>query len=411
MGFIAEFKSLSRPQRMAVWAGYLGWTLDAFDFFLMVFVLKAVAESFNADVKDVAEALFFTLAARPVGALVFGLLAERIGRQPVLVMVVISFSVLSALSGLAQSLGQLLLIRAVFGFAMGGEWGVGASLAMETIPPKARGVVSGLIQSGYPSGYLLASLAFFLFFDLIGWRGMFFLGLAPALLVLFVRMHVEESPVFTERTERHSLGQALGSLVTHWKLALYLVVLMAVFNSFSHGTQDLYPTFLQKERGYDTQLTGLIAIVMNVGAITGAMLFGPLSERIGRRRAIVAASLCALPVIPLWVYAPPLPTLGPVLLAFGGFLMQVAVQGAWAIVPAHLNELSPPAVRAMFPGFVYQLGNLAASRNAVWQAGIAESHNNDYALALAVVGAAAAIVLAGWTLLGPERNGEALGGR
>lgn len=409
MGFIGQFKSLSRSQRMAVWAGYLGWTLDAFDFFLMVFVLKAVAESFNASIADVSEALFFTLAARPVGALVFGLLAERIGRQPVMIMVVLGFSVLSALSGLAQNLGQLLLIRAVFGFAMGGEWGVGASLAMETIPPKARGVVSGLIQSGYPSGGLLAGLAYFLFFDLIGWRGMFFLGLAPALLVLFVRLHVEESPVFAAREEKHSLRQVLGVLVQNWKLALYLVVLMTAFNSFSHGTQDLYPTFLQKERGYDTHLTGLISIIMHVGAITGAMLFGPLSERIGRRRAIAAACMCALPVIPLWVYAPPLPFWGPVLLACGAFLMQIAVQGAWAIVPAHLNELSPPALRAMFPGLVYQLGNLIAARNAVWQAGLAESHGNDFALALALVGGGAALVLSVWAWVGPERRGEALG--
>lgn len=411
MGFISEFKSLSRPQRMAVWAGYLGWTLDAFDFFLMVFVLKAVADSFHASIADVSEALFFTLAARPLGALVFGLLAERIGRQPVLVMVVLGFSVLSALSGLAQNLGQLLLIRAVFGFAMGGEWGVGASLAMETIPPKARGVVSGLIQSGYPSGGLLAGLAYFLFFDMIGWRGMFFLGLAPALLVLFVRLHVEESPVFAERTEHHTPGQVVAILLKNWKLALYLIVLMAAFNSFSHGTQDLYPTFLQKERGYDTHVTGIISIIMHFGAIVGAMMFGPLSERIGRRRAIVAACLCALPVIPLWVYAPPLPFWGPVLLTCGAFLMQVAVQGAWAIVPAHLNELSPPALRAMFPGLVYQLGNLVAARNAVWQAGLAESHGNDFALALALVGGGAALLLSAWSWFGPERRGEMLGGR
>ncbi|MDE2562333.1 MAG: MFS transporter [Sphingomonadales bacterium] len=406
MGIIADFKSLSRPQRTAVWAGYLGWTLDAFDFFLLVFMLKAIAAAFGSDIKSVAAAITFTLAARPVGALVFGLVAERYGRRPVLVMVILAFSVLSALSGAAQSLGQLLLIRTVFGFAMGGEWGVGASLAMETIPPRVRGVVSGLIQSGYPSGYLLASLVYYLFFDAIGWRWMFVLGLAPALFVLYVRVHVEESPVFAARA-RQAGGSPLaplGDIVRHWKLALYLVVLMAAFNFFSHGTQDLYPTFLQKQREYDTHLTGLIAMVMNVGAITGAMLFGPLSDRFGRRRTIAIASLLALPVLPLWAFAP-----GAVLLGAGAFLMQVSVQGAWAIVPAHLNELSPPAVRAMFPGFVYQLGNLVASGNAVWQAGFAERHGDDYAMALAVFAAVTAVVLAVWVLLGPERSGGELG--
>ncbi|WP_338467758.1 MFS transporter [Novosphingobium sp. ZN18A2] len=407
MRFIDDFRALSRPQRTAVWAGYLGWTLDAFDFFLMVFLLPEIATTFGTNVKSVAVAIMLTLAARPVGALVFGLLAERIGRRPVLVMVVLGFSVLSALSGAAQTLTQLLVVRTVFGFAMGGEWGVGASLAMETIPPKVRGIVSGLIQSGYPSGYLLASAVYYLFFDSIGWRWMFVLGLAPAMFVLFVRLHVEESPVFAER--EHAPGSSpfapLADLGRYWKLALYLVVLMAAFNAFSHGTQDLYPTFLKVQRGFDTQTTGTIAIVMNIGAITGAMLFGPLSDRIGRRRAIVFASLLALPLIPLWVF-----TTGAIVLAIGGFLMQVSVQGAWAIVPAHLNELSPPAIRAMFPGFVYQLGNLAASGNDVWQAGFAEAHGNDYALALALFGGVTAVILAIWVMFGPERSGEALHG-
>lgn len=402
VGLVADFKGLSRPQRTAVWAGYLGWTLDAFDFFLLVFMLKAIAETFHSDIKSVAAAITFTLAARPVGALVFGLVAERYGRRPVLVMVILAFSVLSALSGAAQSLTQLLVIRTVFGFAMGGEWGVGASLAMETIPPRVRGAVSGLIQSGYPSGFLIASLVYFLFYDAIGWRWMFVLGLAPALFVLYVRMHVEESPVFAARDKAAAVSPLapLMDIARHWKLALYLVVLMTAFNFFSHGTQDLYPTFLQKQREYDTHLTGLIAMVMNLGAITGAMLFGPLSDRFGRRRTIALASLLALPVLPLWAFAP-----GAVLLGVGAFAMQVSVQGAWAIVPAHLNELSPPAVRAMFPGFVYQLGNLIASGNAVWQTGFAERHGDDYAMALAVFGAVTAVALALWVLLGPERSG------
>lgn len=402
MTLIEEWRGLAKPQRTAVWAAYLGWTLDAFDFFLMVMSLKAIAEAFGTPVKTVSEALFYTLAMRPLGALAFGWLAERIGRRPVLVIVVLSFSALSALSGLAQSLAQLLLIRALFGFAMGGEWGIGASLAMETIPPRLRGPVSGLIQSGYPSGFLLASAAYALFFDHIGWRGMFFLGLAPALFVLFVRLHVQESPMFTARRGQ-AVGHPVGAVFRHWKVALYLIVLMTLFNSFSHGTQDLYPTFLQKQQHYGTQLTGLIAIVMNCGAITGAMIFGIWSERIGRRRTIAAACTLALVVLPLWVWAP-----SPALLAVGAFLMQAGVQGCWAMVPAHLNELAPPAARALFPGFVYQLGNLLSSYNVVIQTGIAEHRGDDYAFALALFGGTVAVLLAVWAQLGPERRGEAL---
>ena len=391
---------LTRPQKMAILAGYLGWTLDAFDFFLLVFMLNAISKSFGTDIHAVSYALQLTLAARPVGALVFGWLADRFGRRPVLVAVVLLFSVFSALSGLAQSLGQLLLIRALFGFAMGGEWGIGASLVMETIPKRSRGIVSGLLQSGYPSGYLLASIAYFLLFDHIGWRGMFFVGLAPALLVFVVRMHVEESPVFLAQRAKPAEG-ALRALARHWKVALYLIVLMTAFNFFSHGTQDIYPTFLQKQHGFDTHLTGTLAIIMNVGAIVGAMIFAPLSQRIGRRRAIMLASALALPVIPLWAFGSSL-----VLLAVGGFLIQVAVQGAWGVVPAYLNEMSPPAVRAMFPGLVYQLGNLIASPNLPMQTRIAESHGGNYGFALALVTGITALVLVTWTALGPDPERE-----
>ncbi|MDE2303606.1 MAG: MFS transporter [Sphingomonadales bacterium] len=402
MAEAAQALRLRPAQRMVIAATWLGWTLDAFDFFLMVFVQKAIATAFHTSAGAVAEALFLTLAARPLGALAFGWLADRIGRRPVLMAVVLLFSGFSALSGLATSLPQLLLIRAAFGFAMGGEWGIGASLAMESIPARLRGRVSGLLQAGYPSGYLLASLAFALLFDRIGWRGMFFLGIAPAFLVLLIRLHVEESPAFVRDREAKP-GDTLAELARNWKLALYLIVLMTAFNFFSHGTQDEYPLFLQTQRHFGTRLTGIIGIVMNIGAICGAFLIGPLSERIGRRRAIVIASLCALPLIPLWVW-----TTSPVPVALGAFLMQAAVQGAWAVVPAYLNELSPAGLRAMFPGFVYQLGNLLASRIAVIQAGIAESHHGDFALALGSVAALTAGVLAVWSSLGPEPRGARL---
>jgi SHS family lactate transporter-like MFS transporter len=400
MGLLAGDSGLTRPQKTAIWASYLGWTLDAFDYFLMVFLLKAIGEEFHAGIEQVSEALFLTLAARPVGALVFGWLGDRFGRRPVLMVVILLFSLFSGLSGLAGSLPQLLFSRACFGFAMGGEWGLGASLVMETIPARLRGPVSGLLQAGYPTGYFIASLVYYLFFDAIGWRAMFFIGILPALFVLFIRSKVEESPTFEARRGQAHPG-VLPVLAQHWKLVLYLVVLMTAMNFLSHGTQDLYPTFLQKQRGFDTHTTGLLAIVLNAGSIVGSLAMGFLAERIGRRRNLALGCLLVLPVIPLWVYS------GALLpLALGAFLMGVAVQGAWGNIPAYLNELSPPAVRAMFPGLVYQLGNLIASRVSPIQAGIAEGRGGDYAYALAVVTAVTAAVLIAWIWFGPERREE-----
>ena len=398
MSLVADLKSLEPSQRSAIWASYLGWTLDAFDYFLLVFMLKSIAKDFGTDVTAVSQAIFLTLAARPIGAFCFGWLAERFGRRPVLMADIILFSVLEFASGFAPSLFSLLVLRFLFGVAMGGEWGLGASLVMESIPPRLRGPVSGLLQSGYPSGYFVASLVYFLLFDTIGWRGMFMVGVAPALLVLLIRIHVKESPAF-EASQKQPRANPLAELVRHWKIALYMIVLMAAFNAFSHGTQDLYPTFLQQQHHFDTHLTGTLTAIMNVGAIVGGIAFGIWSESIGRKRAIIIASALALPILPLWAF-----TSTPLLLGVGAFLMQVAVQGAWGIVPVHLNELSPDAVRALFPGFAYQLGNLLMSRNGVFQAQIAESHGNNYGLALALFGGVTAVVIVFWTAIGPERR-------
>ena len=398
MSLIADLKSLEPSQRSAIWASYLGWTLDAFDFFLMVFMLSAIAKEFGTDVKAVAEGVFLTLAARPLGAFVFGWLAEHFGRRPVLMADIIFFSVFELASGFAPTLTSLLVLRFLFGVGMGGEWGLGASLVMESIPAKLRGPVSGLLQSGYPSGYFVASLVYFLLFDTIGWRGMFMVGVAPAFLVLLIRINVKESPVFEARRGKPRVNPVM-ELVRNWKIALYLVVLMTAFNFFSHGTQDLYPTFLQKQHHFDTHTVGILAAVMNVGAIVGGISFGIWSEKIGRKRAIIVASLLALPVIPLFAFGTT-----PVLLGLGAFLIQIAVQGAWGIVPVHLNELSPPLARSLFPGFAYQLGNLIASKNAPIQAGIAEARGDNYAFALALVCGITAIVIAIWTSLGPERK-------
>jgi len=394
------FHELSRKQRSTVLASYLGWTLDAFDFFILVFILEDVAREFGTDVKDVTYAIFLTLAARPLGALVFGIAADRFGRRPVLMINILAFSLLEFASGLAPSLGSFFVLRALFGIAMGGEWGVGASLAMETIPPRTRGAVSGILQAGYPSGYLLASVAYFGLYALIGWRGMFFVGALPALLVVFVRSKVEESPAFLAHASAEQDADIVGTLRPFTGRFFYAVVLMTAFNFFSHGTQDLYPTFLSSQHHFAPRTVGLIAIVYNIGAILGGIFFGALSERIGRRRGIVIAAVGAIFVIPLWAYGT-----SPVALAAGSFLMQFAAQGAWGIVPVHLNELSPHEVRGTFPGFAYQTGNLLASVTAPLQASIAEVNGGDYALALTLVATIVAIVLAGLTAFGIEARG------
>ncbi len=374
---------------------------DAFDFFLVVFALERIAGDLGTNVKSVTYAIFLTLAMRPLGAFLFGRWADHIGRRPVLMLNVVLYSVMEFASAFAPTLTVFLVLRALFGVAMGGEWGVGASLAMESIPARSRGAVSGILQSGYPTGYLLAAIIFGLLYDHIGWRGMLMVGAAPAILVLWVLRGVPESKAWvSNRAKKSSLWAGLSG---HWRLVVYAVVLMTVFNFFSHGTQDLYPTFLRSQRGFSTATISRVAIVYNIGGICAGIFTGWLSSRIGRRRAIALAALLALPVLPFWTYGGSAVALGA-----AAFFMQLMVQGAWAVVPAHLNELSPPSLRATFPGVVYQLGNLLASSNLTLQTIIANHHGSetqpDYAFALALVCGIIAPSLALLALLGPERR-------
>jgi SHS family lactate transporter-like MFS transporter len=396
---LTPFAELTSRERHAFFASLGGWALDAFDFFLYVFAIRGIARDFHSEVSGVAEGIFWTLAMRPLGALFFGYLAERHGRRPILMVNVVSYSLCELGSAFAPNLATLLVLRALFGIAMGGEWGIGAALALETLPAKNRGFFSGLLQEGYVLGYLLASIVFKCLFDRIGWRGMFVLGMAPALLVLYVRRSVDESPAWVAGTQiKHArAGDLWAAISREFPRLLFLVVLMACFNAFSHGSQDLYPTFLQVQHRFDASTTGTIAIVYNLGALCGGVFFGALSERIGRRRAIALAASLALPVIPLWAFSA-----SALLFAIGGFAMQFMIQGAWGVVPAHLNELSPPAVRAILPGFAYQLGNLAMAKMAPFQAAIAEAHGNDYARVLAWTVGIVSIVLSVMTLLGRE---------
>lgn len=401
MGLLDNFTQLSRPQRHAFFASLAGWSLDAFDFFIFIFCIKAISTDFHTDIKTVTEGTFLTLAMRPLGALVFGWLAEKYGRRPILMLNVISYSLFEFASAFAPNLATLLVLRALFGFAMGGEWGVGAALALETLPAKGRGFFSGLLQEGYVIGFLLASVLFTFAFDHVGWRGMFILGALPALLVFYIRRTVDESPAWIEDAQkrRMTLGETWQVLRAHLPTLLFMIALMACFNAFSHGSQDLYPTFLQVQHHFDTATIGTIAIVFNIGALVGGVFFGALSERIGRKRAIALAALLALPMIPLWAYSST-----PAMFMLGAFLMQFMVQGAWGIVPAHLNEISPASVRAILPGFAYQLGNFVMSRLSPIQAGLAEAHGNDYASVLSIWIAIVALTLTVVTLLGPEAS-------
>lgn len=405
MSLLAPLRELDSTQRHTVLASFLGWTLDAFDYFLLTFVIVTVAKEFEVATTQVIYALFLTLAARPLGALLFGRLADRFGRRPILMLDVVLFSVFELATAFATSLTMLLVLRFLFGVAMGGEWGIGASLAMESIPAKARGAVSGLLQSGYPCGFFLAALANWLLVDHIGWRGLFVVGAIPALLVLYIRRKVPESTVWQAGQNTGRRPGLLESMKGHWKLAIYLMLLMMAFNMFSHGSQDLYHTFEESSLHLPTGSTAAFVLValLNLGALVGGLYFGALSERIGRRKAMMIAALLAIPVIPLWMHGGSL-----ILLGLGAFLIQVMVQGAWGVVPSHLNELSPALVRGTLPGFAYQMGNLLAAVTATAQNWLAQRHGGDFAFAMSwwMVGVALLLALLLW--LGPEARGVGL---
>jgi SHS family lactate transporter-like MFS transporter len=412
MSVLAPFRQLTRPQRHTFVAAFLGWTLDSLDFFLLIFCVKAIAGEFHSQPSAVLGAVFLTQAFRPVGALLFGVLADRYGRRPILMINILGFSVIELACAFAPSLSVLLALRALFGIAMGGEWGVGAALAFETLPTEGRGAFSGILQEGYAMGSILASAAFALFFHWIGWRGLFILGAAPALLVFYVQARVQESPVWLAGAGKRQARSAdparsaitgdFTRLLAFLPTFLFLVLLMTAFMSFSHGTQDVYPTFLSVQARLSPQTVGLIGVLYGLGSIAGGIAFGSLSEKLGRKRAIVTAALLSIPVIPLYAYGHSALTLG-----IGAVLMQFMVQGAWGVVPAYLTELTPAPVRATAPGLAYQLGGLITSWNGKAQALAAERWGN-YPAVLAVTVIVVALSLAALAMLGREAKGQDL---
>jgi SHS family lactate transporter-like MFS transporter len=408
MEVVDAIRGLTPEQRNTFLASFLGWTLDAFDYFILPLTYASIAADFHAPEAVVLTALTLTLAMRPVGAFIFGALADRFGRRIPLMIDILLFSILELASAFAPTLTVFIILRALFGIAMGGEWGLGAALALESLPAKSRGLFSGLLQQGYAFGYLLAAAVTWLAFAHIGWRGMFILGSLPALLVLFMRSRVPESPVWQKEKHATSVGfnpiTFVIGLGKRWPIFLFAIALMTAFNCMSHGTQDLYPRLLA-QHGLDINALSFVTIIANLGAITGGTLFGALSQKYGRRKAIVGAALMGLIAAPFWAKAS-----GMALLAVSGFVMQFAVQGAWGVIPAHLTELAPAELRASFPGLSYQLGNLFASASAQFEGYLANGPYHltnggaDYAKALLVFIVIVLIAVALLAGFGPERR-------
>lgn len=442
---LAALRGWTATQRNVVITAYLGWTLDAFDFLMLTLITKDIAEEFHKPATALGLVITGTLALRPVGAFIFGRLADRFGRRPILMLNVLTYSALAFASAFAPDFTTFLILRCLFGVAMGGEWGVGSSLAMEHMRPESRGIVSGLLQTGYPTGGLIAAAAAAFLLPDHSWRFLVMLSVIPALLVVFIRMGVPESPHWQRGQQQVSAIKADGlaygligvtltiigqlslftdllkplglpmivsivSLVAglaltplafgrkYWGLALFAMLMMAAFNSLSHGTQDFYSNFLRIQMHFDASTASSIIAVGSLGAICGGITSGTLSQIIGRRRMITIGALAVLPMIPMWVFY----AHGMAQFMAAVFALQFCVQGAWGVVPAHLNELSPGDVRGTFPGFVYQVGNLLSAVVPYSQTYLVEHHQWQYGQALALVAVGAALTIAVLVNLGPE---------
>jgi SHS family lactate transporter-like MFS transporter len=383
-------------------AGCFGWLLDAFDFFLVTFCLTAIAKEFHKSDSAIALVITMTLVFRPIGGFVFGLLADRYGRRRPLMINIGAFAVVEVLTGLAPNYAVLLAARALFGIVMGGQWGVGASLVMEKAPAGKRGMLSGLLQEGYAAGNVLAGLSFFFLYGRLGWRPLFFLGSIPAILVvIFIHFYVKESEVWTNVKVR-SWGEQCREVASHWKLFAYLLAFMTMMLFASHGTQDMYPVFLQRQWHFSFMRRSAITAFSGVGAILGGIVVGHLSDRWGRRRAIITAFVMGIVVIPVWAFAP-----NQIVLVLGAFMMQFIVQGAWGVIPAHLAELSPDSARAFIPGFAYQSAGVLASSVVYIEAIYAEK--TSYATAMALTAVSVFILASIVAAIGQERRGHTFG--
>jgi MFS transporter, SHS family, lactate transporter len=403
---------LTPDQRNAFTAALLGWTMDAFDYFIVVLVYADIAETFGESKEKVAFLTTVTLLMRPIGALIFGLWADRVGRRIPLIVDVLFYSTVGFLCAFAPSFTVLIVLRLLYGIGMGGEWGLGAALAMEKIPTKRRGFFSGVLQQGYAVGYLLAAASFLLISEVFGlsWRWLFGLSIVPALISLLIRTRVQESEVWKESRDQMKVTQtSFRDIFLNAKVLRrfgYLILLMTAFNWMSHGTQDVYPTFLkatdQGGAGLAESTALIIAIIYNIGAIIGGLTFGGASEKYGRRYTIAFCAVLGLPIVPLFAYST-----SAAMLCLGSFLMQIMVQGAWGVIPAHLTEMSPDAIRGFYPGVTYQLGNVFAALNLPIQEHLAASHGYPFALTVTIVPVFIVVIVV--VLLGKEAKGIEFG--
>ncbi len=396
----AQHRDASKTDIPAVIAGFSGWLLDAFDFFLVTFCLTAIAADMHKTDAQISLIITATMLARPLGGLIFGYLADKYGRRGPLMINMAAYAVAGVLSGLAPNYTVLLIVRFLFGVVMGGTWGVGASLAMEGASARHRGVLSGLLQQGYSAGNVMAALFYFFCFEHIGWRMLFILSALPAVpLILYLRFFVHESAVWKQAVRgRVSVGQQAREILVHWKLFVYLLVFMTMMLFASHGTQDMYPTFLQRQWHFTPERRSMITAISGIGAILGGLNFGYFSDVLGRRKAIVGAFVLGILVVPLWAYAP-----SQGLLIVGAVLMQFMVQGAWGVIPAHLAELSPSSIRALLPGFAYQCAGVIASSVVFIEAVYAQ--RTSYATAMALTAVTVFVLASVMALLGREKRG------
>ncbi|GLB38825.1 putative MFS general substrate transporter [Lyophyllum shimeji] len=409
-------------------SGWLAWTCDAIDFFAVSLSVSRLQVQFNKKTNDITTAITLTLLFRTVGAIIFGVLSDRFGRKWPLVGNLALISLLQLGGGFVQTFRQFLALRSLFGIGMGGIWGLAASTALENLPVEARGLASGVLQQGYAVGYLLAAC---INLRLVPetketWRSLFWTAAGISMFAAGVRALLPESEVFlkakaiekakgtdTSKKTKIFIKETGEMLKRHWLLCIYAVLLMTGFNFLSHGSQDLYPTYLQTSKNFSPHNATVATIIGNCGAIAGGAFAGYISQYIGRRLTIVIFVLWIGAFIPLWI----LPSsFGP--LSAGAFFIQFGVQGAWGVIPIQLAEMSPPAFRATFPGVAYQLGNMVSSAASQIEAKGGENLKTtiikggkptvvaDYATVQGIlIGVVAAFVIF-ITIIGPEKHGS-----
>ncbi|KAH9936604.1 carboxylic acid transporter protein [Fomitopsis serialis] len=423
-------RGLTLIQWAHFWCGWLAWICDSYDFFSVSLSVTALEKQFSKDANSITTAITLTLLFRSLGAIIFGIASDRFGRKWPLVINLLIAAAFELGSGFVSTFTQFLVVRSFFGVAMGGIWGLAASTALENLPVEVRGLASGFLQEGYAVGYLLAAVVNLTLVPETptGWRGLFWLGAGLSILAAAIRAVLPESGVFlrakaveraagrsTKNKTKVFLRETKEMLKNHWILCCYAVVLMTGFNFLSHGSQDLYPTYLQTTKGFTPHDSTVATIIGNCGAIAGGTIAGWLSQYIGRRLTIILFVLLIGAFIPLWI----LPASFGALSA-GAFWVQFGVQGAWGVVRVSASPCInvPPAFRATFPGVAYQMGNMVSSASAqiettggnhlkttIFKDGTLQTVP-DYATVQGILlGVVAAFVVL-CTIVGPENHGS-----